>query len=102
MTKKRKLPDNEIAVYQTPDGSINIEVLYANENIWLPQKKMAELFGCSADNISLHLKNIYREGELDESTTAEDFSVVQLEEGAGQCHLCAPPPGCEKQGGTNR
>jgi len=53
--------------------------IYANENIWLPQKRMAELFGCSADNISLHLKNIYKERELDESATAEDFSVVQIE-----------------------
>jgi len=78
MSKNKKLPDNQITVYQTPDGKINIEVLYANENIWLPQKRMAELFGCSADNISLHLKNIYAEKELDESATAEDFSVVQL------------------------
>src|SRR3989338_608998 len=79
MSKNKKLPDNQITVYQTPDGKINIEVLYANENIWLPQKRMAELFGCSADNISLHLKNIYKEKELDESATAEDFSVVQIE-----------------------
>ncbi len=74
-----KIPDNQITVYQTPDGGINIEVLYANENIWLPQKRMAKLFGCSADNISLHLKNIYKEKELDESSTAEVFSVVQIE-----------------------
>ena len=73
------MPDNQITVYQTPDGKINIEVLYANENIWLPQKRMAELFGCSADNISLHLKNIYKENELDELSTAEVFSVVQVE-----------------------
>ncbi len=79
MSKNKKLPDNQITVYQTPDGNINIEVLYANENIWLPQKRMSELFGCSADNISLHLKNIYAEKELDESATAEDFSVVQIE-----------------------
>ena len=79
MEKKKKIPDNQITVYQTPDGKINIEVLYANENIWLPQKRMAELFGCSADNISLHLKNIYKEKELDESSTAEVFSVVQIE-----------------------
>lgn len=57
--------------------NINIEVLYANENIWLPQKRMAELFGCTADNISLHLKNIYQEQELGELATSEDFSVVQ-------------------------
>ena len=79
MKKKSKIPDNQIAIYQTPDGDINIEVLYANENIWLPQKRMAELFGCSADNISLHLKNIYKEKELDESATTEFFSVVQNE-----------------------
>jgi len=76
---KKKIPDNQIAVYQTADGKMNIEVLYANENIWLPQKKMAELFGCSADNISLHLKNIYKDRELYESATAEDFSAVQIE-----------------------
>lgn len=76
MSKNKKLPDNQITVYQTPDGNINIEVLYSNENIWLPQKRMAELFGCGTDNISLHLKNIYAEKELDESATAKDFSVV--------------------------
>ena len=54
-------------------------MLYADENIWLPQKRMAELFGCSADNISLHLKNIYKEKELNESSTTEVFSVVQIE-----------------------
>lgn len=77
----KKLPDNQIVFYQSPDGSVHIEVLYAEENIWLTQKKMAELFGCSADNISLHLKNIYKEKELEESSTAEDFSVVQNEGG---------------------
>ena len=79
MSKSKKLPDNQITFYQTPDGSMNIEVMYAEENIWLPQKRMAELFGCTPDNISLHLKNIYAESELDEKATAEDFSVVQEE-----------------------
>jgi hypothetical protein len=79
MSKPKKLPDNEITVYQTPDGKINIEVLYANENIWLSQKRLAELFDCTPDNISLHLKNIYQEKELDQAATNEDFSVVQKE-----------------------
>lgn len=73
----KKLPDNQIAFYQSQDGSVNIEVMFAEENIWLTQKKMAELFSCSPDNISLHLKNLYREKEVDKSATAEDFSVVQ-------------------------
>jgi hypothetical protein len=47
--------------------------------IWLSQKLIATLFDCSADNISLHLKSIYAEGELSESATAEDCSVVQQE-----------------------
>jgi len=79
MPKNKKLPDNQITVYQTTDGSVNIEVMYANENIWLSQKQMAELFGCSTDNISLHLKNIYKEKELDKYSTTEVFSVVQTE-----------------------
>ncbi len=76
---KNKIPDNQIAFYQSPDGSVNIEVLYSNENIWLTQKKMAELFDCSTDNISLHLKNIYKEKEVDQKSTTEEFSVVQNE-----------------------
>ena len=77
--KSKKLPDNQIAFYQSPGGSVNIEVFYAEENIWLTQKKMAELFACSADNISLHLKNIYQENEVDQKSTTEEFSVVQKE-----------------------
>jgi hypothetical protein len=75
----KKIPDNQIAFYQSPDGSVNVEVLYAEENIWLTQKKMAELFDCSVDNISLHLKNIYQENEIDQKSTVEEFSVVQKE-----------------------
>jgi len=75
----KKLPDNQIVFFQSQDGLTHVEVMYAEENIWLNQKKMAELFGCSVDNISLHLKNIYKEKELDEKATSEDFSIVQKE-----------------------
>jgi hypothetical protein len=77
----KKIPDNQIAFYQSLDGSINIEVLFAEENIWLTQKRMGELFACSSDNISLHLKNLYQEGEIEEKSTTEEFSVVQTEGG---------------------
>jgi len=77
--KNKKLPDNQIAFYQSSDGTVNIEVLYAEENIWLTQKKMAELFDCSPDNISLHLKNIYADCEISQDATTEEFSVVQKE-----------------------
>ncbi|GAF86130.1 unnamed protein product, partial [marine sediment metagenome] len=48
----KKLPDNQIAFYQLQDGSINIEVFYAEENIWLTQKKMAVLFDTTPQNIT--------------------------------------------------
>ncbi|OIO75682.1 MAG: hypothetical protein AUJ85_02385 [Elusimicrobia bacterium CG1_02_37_114] len=75
----KKLPDNQIAFYQSPDGSVNIEVLYAEENIWLTQKKMAELFDTTVQNITQHLKNIYTEGESDQTATCKDFLQVQKE-----------------------
>ncbi len=67
----------EFLVYQSDDGSIKLEVRLENETVWLTQKAMAELFDTSADNISLHLKNIYAERELEKNATTEDFSVVQ-------------------------
>jgi len=72
-------PESSIVLYTTPDGAVKIDTIFQNETIWLTQAKMAELFDCSSDNISLHLKNIYEEQELLESSTTEDFSVVQKE-----------------------
>ncbi len=78
---KNEILDNQIAFYQAPDGSVNIEVLFAEENIWLTQKKMAELFDTTAQNITQHLKNIYTEGEIDQTATCKDFLQVQNEGG---------------------
>jgi len=79
MKKNKQPPDNQITIYQSPDGGVNIEVLYANENIWLTQKKMAELFDTTPQNITLHLKNIYKESELESMATCKDFLQVQQE-----------------------
>lgn len=72
---------NEIQflLYNTPDENIKVNVIVKDETLWLTQKAMAELFDCSTDNISLHLKNIYNDGELNEISTTEEFSVVQRE-----------------------
>ena len=70
---------SEIVIYQSDDGHIRLETRLENETLWMTQSQMAELFQCSADNISLHLRNIYDEGELLMSATTEDFSVVRLE-----------------------
>lgn len=69
----------EIAIYKSEDGTISLDTKLENDTIWLTQKQMAELFDCSTDNISLHLKNIYNEGELKLEATTEEFSVVQKE-----------------------
>lgn len=53
-----------------------LEVRFQNETVWLTQKLMAELFQCSTDNISLHLKNIFKDGELEEKSVTEEFSVT--------------------------
>lgn len=56
-----------------------VQVRLEGETLWLSQTQMAQLFDTSTDNISLHLKNIYSEGELEEKATTEDFSVVRQE-----------------------
>jgi len=74
MTTNKKLPDNQITVYQTPDGNINIEVLYANENIWLPQKRIAELFDVDRSVVTKHLMNIFSDNELEEDSVCAKFA----------------------------
>jgi hypothetical protein len=69
----KKIPDNQIAFYQASDGSVNIEVLFAEENIWLTQKKMAELFGVDRSVITKHLKNIFEE-EIEEKSVSANFA----------------------------
>ncbi len=73
---KNKLPDDQIAFYQTPEGSVNIEVLYSEENIWLPQKRMAELFDTTVPNVNMHLKSVFRKKELDEGSVIKDFLIT--------------------------
>ena len=71
--------NNQIEIYQSPNGQTQIEVKFEQETVWLNQKQMAELFDKDSDTISLHLKNIYKDEELDESSTTENSSVVQQE-----------------------
>ncbi len=63
-------------IYNTPDEDVSIRAAVKDESIWLTQKAMAELFGCSTDNISLHLKNIFSEGELDKNSVTEKISAT--------------------------
>lgn len=67
---------SEIIIYRTLEGKVSVDVVYNAETFWLAQKAMAELFGCSTDNISLHLKNIFKSGELDQISVTEEFSAT--------------------------
>ena len=73
------MQNNQITLYKTADWNIKIDVLLENENLWLTQKLMAELFECSVDNISLHLKNIFKSWELREESVIEDYSITALD-----------------------
>lgn len=69
----------EFLMYKSAEENVSVNALIKDETIWLTQKAMAELFDCTSDNISLHLKNIYAEGELLPEATTEKISVVQKE-----------------------
>jgi len=76
---KNKKSKGEILVYQADDGKIKLDVRLENETLWMTQSDIARLFSCSADNVSLHFKNIYEEEELKETSTIEEYSVVRQE-----------------------
>lgn len=67
---------SSIILYETAEGKIQIQVRFENESFWLSQKAMAELFQCSTDNISLHLKNIFKTEELEPNSVTEEYSVT--------------------------
>ena len=73
------MQESKFLIYETDDGKINIDVILKDETIWSSQKNMARLFDTTIDNVSLHLKNIYFEGELDKDSTTEEISIVQKE-----------------------
>lgn len=70
---------SEIIFYESIEGKVKVDVRFENETFWLTQKAMAEMFQTTPQNITLHLKNIYSEGELDENSTCKDFLQVQQE-----------------------
>lgn len=66
----------QFLMYKSAEENISVNALIKDETIWLNQKGMAELFGCSTDNISLHLKNIFADGELDKNSVTEKISAT--------------------------
>lgn len=81
MTKELTTNDKatQFLLYTSSNGEIKVEVFLHNENIWLTQKKMAELFAVEVNTINYHIKEIFKSGELDESSTIRKFRIVQKE-----------------------
>ena len=70
---------NNIVIYQLEDGKTKIDVKLDGETVWLSQQQMAELYDTTKQNISLHIKNIFNEEELDEDSTVKEFLIVRKE-----------------------
>jgi hypothetical protein len=69
----------EIVIYQTPDGTINLDVRLEDNNVWLSQSNMVDLFQTTKQNVSLHIRNILKEGELGSNSTVKEYLTVQQE-----------------------
>lgn len=67
---------NNLLIYKDTDGNVVVDAIYKDETLWLTQKGMAKVFDCSVDNISLHLKNIFKEKELNENSVVEESSIT--------------------------
>lgn len=70
---------NKVEIYQSANNSTEISVQFDEETVWLTQKQMSELFQTTPQNITIHLKNIFEEGELDEMSACKDLLQVQME-----------------------
>lgn len=73
------MEENQIVIYQTEDGQTRIDVRLENDTVWLTQAQMAALFDKTPQNITMHIRNAYNEGELDKSTTCKEYLQVQTE-----------------------
>lgn len=70
---------SDITIYQSESGTVEVRLDKTHETVWLSQRQMAEVFDTSPENVLMHLKNIFKEGELAEAATAKDFLAVQTE-----------------------
>ena len=69
-------PTNEIIIYQTANGNIKIDVQLADETVWLTQAQMAQLFNKGRTTITEHIRNVFKEGELDENSVCRKFRTT--------------------------
>ena len=72
---------NEIVLFESRDGAVTLPVPVRDESVWLTRMQMADLFGVTPQNITIHLKKVYAAGELEREATSKDFLLVQTEGG---------------------
>ena len=70
---------SKIVIYQTDDGRTQIDVRLESDTVWLTQAQMVELFQTTKQNVSLHVGNVFKEGELKQESTVKECSTVQKE-----------------------
>lgn len=80
------MTNSEILLYHAADGEPIIQVKLENETVWLNQAQMAELFNTSKQNISLHIKNIIAEGELNENSVVKEYLTTANDGKKYNCH----------------
>ena len=79
MNKTSKNKQGELILYQTADNKTTLDVRFENETVWLSQTQMVDLFNATKQNVSLHINNIFKEGELIPEATVKEYLTVQLE-----------------------
>jgi hypothetical protein len=71
--------NNEVLLYTDENGNVSLDVSLENETVWLSQKQIAKLFDKNVKTVNEHIKNVYKEGELEENATIRKFRIVALE-----------------------
>jgi hypothetical protein len=79
MTQSSTNGGGEVVIYDAPDGAVRLDVRLEQETVWLTQRQMAALFETTPENVLMHLKNVFGEGELLETGTTKDFLAVRTE-----------------------
>ena len=80
--------ENKLIFYKDDEGKVDISVRFADEDVWLTQAQLADIYNTTQQNISLHQKGIYADGELEETATHKKFLLVRQE---GKCMVRKKP-----------
>ena len=70
---------NHLIIYQDDNGLVKVNVRFADEDVWLTQGQLAEIYDTTQENISMHISNIYKDGELEQKRTYKKFLLVRQE-----------------------